>query len=112
MSADAPGPSGPPPPSSPGPVPARAVLAALADVRRRGHWPLFQLLERAEPDLAEHVLETLSLVHQSLLASGARPKVVRRLQRQVQAVVLVAWLCLRPRGDDDIDVAPPPPMPS
>jgi hypothetical protein len=92
-------------------VDARAVLAALAAVKRRGHWPLFQRLEHAEPELAEHVLEELSLVHQSLLASGARPRVVRRLQRQVQSIVLVAWLCLRPDpGDEDRDPEPVHPV--
>ena len=91
-------PPGPVP--DPPPVSARAVLAALAAVRRHGHWPLFQRLERAEPDLAGHVLEELSLVHAALAASGARPKTLRRLQRQVQSVLLVAWLCLRPDPAD------------
>ena len=84
-------------------------LAALAEVRRRGHWPLFQQLERDEPDLAGHVLEEVSLVHQTLLASGARPKVVRRLQRQAQSLVLVAWLCLRPPDPADADPDPSTP---
>ncbi len=100
----------PDPDGRPRPVSAKAVLTALAEIKRRGHWPLFQRLEHAEPELAEHVLEELSLVHQSLLASGGRPKVVRRLQRQVQSVVLVAWLCLRPDPDDDDgDLEPPHP---
>lgn len=93
----------------PPPVSAKAVLNALSAVRRRGHWPLFQRMEHAEPELAEHVMEELSLVHQSLMASGARPKVARRLQRQVQSVVLVAWLCLRPPPGDDRDLDLPPP---
>lgn len=91
------------PNSRPPSVSAKLVLRALATIKRRGHWPLFQRMEHAEPELAEHVLEELSLVHQTLLASGARPRVVRRLQRQVQSTVLVAWLCLRPRGDDGDD---------
>ena len=90
-------------------VSARAVLAALAEVKRQGHWPLFQRLERDEPDLAEHILEELSLIHQTLLASGARPKVVGRLQRQAQCLVLVAWLCLRPPDPADGDPDPSPP---
>lgn len=84
----------PNPPGRP-PVTARAVLAALAEVKRRGHWPLLQTLEREEPELAGHVLEELSLVHKTLLESGAPPKVVRRLQRQVQSLVLVCALSLR-----------------
>jgi hypothetical protein len=52
-------------------------------------WPLFQELEAQEPELTEHVLEELSQVHQTLMASGASPKVTRRLQRQVQCLVTV-----------------------
>lgn len=82
-------------PPRPPPVSPRAILAALAEVQRRGHWPLFQQLECDEPDLAEHVLEQVSQVHQTLLDSGAPAKVVRRLQRQVQSLVLVTVLSVR-----------------
>jgi hypothetical protein len=76
-------------------ITARAILAALAEIKRRGRWPLFQQLESQEPELTEHVLEELSLVHQTLMASGASPKVTRRLQRQVQCLVLVTVLAVR-----------------
>jgi hypothetical protein len=76
-------------------ISARAVLTALAEVQRHGHWPLFQQLERDEPDLAEHVLEQVSQIHQTLLDSHAPAKVVRRLQRQVQSLVLVTVLSVR-----------------
>jgi hypothetical protein len=55
-------------------ITARAILAALAEIKRRGRWPLFQQLESQEPELTEHVLEELSLVHQTLMASGASRK--------------------------------------
>jgi hypothetical protein len=88
----------------PAPVTASAVLAALSEVRRRGHWPLLQELEAIEPDLTGFVLEEISAIHGTLLKTGARPKAVRRLQRQVQSLALVAILSLRPMrrdGDDD-----------
>lgn len=97
--------------NEPSPAPrvnARAVLAALAEIRRCGHWPLFQQLERDEPDLTEHVLEEVSHVHQTLLKSGAPPKIVRRLQRQIQSLVLATVLSVRashrqPFGDESPD---------
>lgn len=46
----------------------------------------------------------LSLVHQTLMVSGVRAKVIPRLQRQLQSVVLVTWLCLRPEPGDDRDL--------
>jgi len=87
-------------------VTARDVLHALSEIRRRKHWPLFQELEKAEPDLTEFVLEEIAAIHHTLLESGVRPKTVRRLQRQVQTLVLVCVLAPRrsnPAGDD----APP-----
>ena len=45
--------------------------------------------------LAEFVLEEITNVHHTLLKTGARPKVVRRLQRQVRSLVLVCVLTLR-----------------
>jgi hypothetical protein len=76
-------------------ITAKAILSALADIKRRGRWPLFQQLEHHEPDLAEHVLEELSLVHQTLIATGASPKITRRLQCQVQRLVLVVVLAMK-----------------
>ena len=86
-------------PPSPTPTPsitARDVLHALSEVRRRGPWPLFQQLEQIEPELAEFVLEEISAIHHTLLKTGARPGVVRRLQRQVQSLILVSLLAIRP----------------
>ena len=89
-------------------VSAREVLSALSEIRRRGHWPLLQELESVEPELAEFLLEEISAIHHTLLRSGAKPKIVRRLQRQVQALTLVCVLVFRPRRDDDTTPDPPP----
>ena len=86
-------------------VTARDVLKALSEVRRRKHWPLFQELEAAEPDLSEFVLEEVSAIHHTLLQAGVRPRTVRRLQRQVQTLVLVCVLA--PRNADPARDEPP-----
>jgi hypothetical protein len=83
-------------PCPPQRVTARDVLKALSEVRRRKHWPLFQELEAAEPDLTEFILEEISAIHHTLLQAGVRPRTVRRLQQQVQTLVLVCVLA--PRG--------------
>ena len=98
-----------PQPSPPRPaVTARDVLKALSEVRRRGPWPLLQDLETAEPDLAEFVMEEISAIHHTLLESGARPRVVRRLQRQTQSLVRVCVMVLRHYGDSGGDTGPAP----
>jgi hypothetical protein len=89
------------PPGSSPVVSARDVLNALSEIRRRGQWPLFQELESIEPELAEFVLEEITAIHHTLLKTGARPKAVRRFQRQVQSLVLVCVLSQRPRPADD-----------
>lgn len=94
------------------PVSSRAILTALAQIKRSGHWPLFQQLEHDEPDLAEHVLEELSQIHQTLLDSAAPAKVVRRLQRQVQSLVLVVVLSIRATDGSRRSSATPPDIPS
>ena len=87
-----------PKPSNPT-VTARDILNALSEIRRRKQWPLFQELEAAEPDLAEWVLEEITAIHHTLLQTGARPKVVRRLQRQAQNLALVCVLATRVNRD-------------
>jgi hypothetical protein len=76
-------------------VNAAAVLSALAQVKRHGQWPLLQELEHAEPELTSFILEELSLIHGTLVRTGAKHKAVRRAQRQVQSLVLVCVLSLR-----------------
>jgi hypothetical protein len=88
-------------------ITARDVLMALSEIRRRHQWPLLQELEGAEPDLAEYVLEQISVVHHTLLKTGARPQTVRRLQRQVQELVLVCLLAPRQAGQSRDDTPPP-----
>ncbi len=82
-------------PARPPAISAKAILSAMNEIRRHGHWPLFQQLEHEEPELAEQVLEGVSAIHQSLLESRAPPRVVRRLQRQIQSLVLVTVLSVR-----------------
>ena len=77
------------------PVTARDVLNALSVIRRRKHWPLLQELEKEQPDLAEFVLETISAINHTLHQTGVRPRTVRRMQRQVQSLVLVCLLAPR-----------------
>lgn len=96
-------------------ITARDVLKAISEIRRRTHWPLLQELEAAEPELAEFVLEELSAIHHTLLQTRARPKTVRRLQEQVQSLVLVCLLAsgtIGPSPDDGAwRQAPRPPTP-
>ena len=76
-------------------VTARAVLRAVAELERQGPGPAMRLLEQTEPDLAEYVMETLSLIHRRLLALGGNAAQSRRVYRQVQGLVLVSVGSLR-----------------
>ena len=98
-------PAGDPPTPSTPTVTARDILNVLSEIRRRKQWPLFQELEAAEPDLAEFVLEEITAIHHTLIETGARPKVVRRLQRQVQNLALVCVLAVRRARDGGVDDA-------
>lgn len=101
-------------PASPSPRPlsamvtARDVLIALSAVRRRGQWPLLQELELLEPDLAEFVLEELSAIHHTLTKTQTPPRIARRLQRQIQSLVLVSVLAMERAYRGDGDVPSPP----
>ena len=74
---------------------ARQVLEAFSEVRRRKVWPVIQDLEKTDPDLAGYLLEELSAIHLTLMDTGARPKVVRQLQQQVQVMALVLIFATR-----------------
>lgn len=76
-------------------VSARAVLRALAEVRRAGGRGAMERLEQTEPDLAEFVLEGLSLVHQHMLALGGPPRRTRKAYRELESLVLVAIEAVR-----------------
>ena len=49
------------------------------------------------------MIEELSAIHQTLMNTGARPKAVRRLQRQVQSLVLVVLLSVRSSAESTHD---------
>jgi len=76
-------------------VNSRSVLRAISEVRREGTKRVLEHLEQVEPDLASHLMEELSLIHRDLLHTGAKPIRVRRLQRQIESLVLVCVTALR-----------------
>ena len=86
-------------PDPPPPVTAHEVLAALSQLKRRG--VLAVAPGPGTQRAAHHLLEELSLVHKTLLDSAAPPKAVRRLQRQVQSLILICVLSLRPTAAGD-----------
>ena len=76
-------------------VSAKLILESVLELQRRGRSRTLEDLEKIEPDLAEFLIENLSLVHQKLLAIGARPKETLRLQRRIEGIVVVAVMSLR-----------------
>jgi hypothetical protein len=85
--------------SDPQQVGPRAVLKAIARVKREGTTRVLEHLERVEPDLASFVMEEPSLVHRDVLHTGATAGQARRLQRRIESVVLVAVTALRAARD-------------
>jgi len=71
-------------------VDAKIILEAMAELKRRGTWTVLQELERAEPELAGFVFEEVSLLHTRLFKTGATPRQIKILQRQVQRMLAVA----------------------
>jgi hypothetical protein len=76
-------------------VDAKAILEAIAELKRRGNSAVMAELELIEGELANHVMEELGLVHQELMKTGARAKLIRRVFVQVESLVLVSVLALR-----------------
>src|SRR5690242_9786877 len=76
-------------------VTAQLVLKTLMEVKRRGSMALIQDLERVEPDLTEYLLESLTALHQKLLAVGATHKQSQRLYLEVQTLAIVCITSLR-----------------
>lgn len=76
-------------------VSCRAILRALAGLRRQGVDRAMQRLEQIEPDLAEFVLEHLSLVYSELVRLGGPPKRTQRVYREIQTLVLSSIEALR-----------------
>jgi hypothetical protein len=76
-------------------IPARQVLAAMLELKRRGPDAVIRDLEKLEPDLAEYFLESTSTFHHGLLKLGLRAKQSHPLYRQAEAITLVCILALR-----------------
>jgi hypothetical protein len=76
-------------------VDAKSILEAIAELKRRGNSVTMQELESIERELASHVMEELSLIYQGLLRTGAKTKLVRKLNEQIESLALVSILALR-----------------
>jgi hypothetical protein len=76
-------------------VSARMVLEAQLEVERRGAGAFMRHLEKTEPELANFVLETLSLIYQRLSNLGGSPQKTRRAFRQVQTLLIVSIESIR-----------------
>lgn len=76
-------------------VSARAVLDAEMTLRHRGARRSLEELEQVEPDLTNYLLESLSVIHQKLLALGGPARASQRLFLEVQHLALVCITALR-----------------
>ncbi|HSZ54138.1 MAG TPA: hypothetical protein VK797_00645 [Tepidisphaeraceae bacterium] len=76
-------------------VTARMVLEAQLELERRGAGALMQHLEKTEPELANFVLESLSLIYQKLANLGGPPQKTKRAFCSVQTLLLVSLEALR-----------------
>ena len=76
-------------------VTAQVILRALLDLQRRGNQRIMADLEKLEPELANHLMEELSLIHQKLVETGARAKEVRQLQQRIEGLALICITALR-----------------
>src|ERR1700728_2768460 len=76
-------------------VDAKSILEAIAELKRRGNSAIMQELESIERELASHIMEELSLIYQGLLRTGAKTKLVRKLNEQIESLALVSILALR-----------------
>jgi len=92
-------------------VDAKAILDGMAELKRRGIHALMQELEATERELAGHVMEEISLIHQSLTKTGATSKQIRRVMNQMESLLLVSILALRAAQrrlwQDDAEEDPP-----
>jgi len=76
-------------------VTARMVLEAQLELERRGAAACMQHLEKTEPELANSVLESLSLIYTKLSNLGGPPQKTKQAFRSVQTLVLVSIEALR-----------------
>jgi hypothetical protein len=93
-------------------VDAKAILEAIAELKRRGRNTVMQELESLESELASFVMEELSLIHKTLSGTGAKSKLIRRLIVQVESITLVTIVALRRAqhrlwSDGDAESSPP-----
>jgi hypothetical protein len=102
-------------------VDAKSILDAITDLKRRGNNAVLQELESIEQELASFIMEEQSLIYQTLLKTGARTKLIRRLMQQIEAMALVSIMAMRqaqlrlwhdPDETDDVKPAAPPDPPS
>jgi hypothetical protein len=96
-------------------VDAKAILEAIAGLKRRGNKTIIQELEFFEPELIGHVMEELSLLYQELSRNVASAGNLRRVYWQIESLVLVSILSLRKAQQrlwqDFLDPPPSPPPP-
>jgi uncharacterized protein (UPF0335 family) len=76
-------------------VDAKAILEAITELKRRGNSAIMQELESIERELASHVMEELSLIYHELIKTGSKTKIVRKLNNQIESLVLVSVVALR-----------------
>ena len=102
-------------------VDAKSILDAITALKRRGNNAVLQELEAIEQELASFIMEEQSLIYQTLLKTGARTKLIRRLMQQIEAMALVSIMAMRqaqlrlwhdPDETDDVKPAAPPDPPS
>ena len=70
-------------------VSPKLILESHLQLQRQGSGKMMAELEQLEPDLAEWLMENLSLIHQKLLTTGASPKRVQSVYRRIEGLVLV-----------------------
>jgi hypothetical protein len=76
-------------------VSARMILEAQLELERRGAGAFMRHLEKTEPELANFVLETLSLIYQRLSNLGGPSQKTRKAFGQVQTLLIVSIGSLR-----------------
>ncbi len=71
------------------PIVARSILRAVQQIRRQGVWRAMNALEREHPDLAEHLLEELTLIQRRVLDLGGPAKPSRAVNEQIETLTIV-----------------------
>jgi hypothetical protein len=71
------------------------ILKAIRTVQQKGHQRTVEDLEAKEADLAEHVLEELTMIHQKLVSLLGPSKRQRHLYRQIESLLRVITLAMQ-----------------